>query len=125
MQFNVADDKINASTCQSQRVGGTDKNPQMATVQGVTGANAFTATRIGNNPDGSGGLVDLTTGTGSYSASVNGSGVQFSNNGGQSSSSGVYVNGTPNNTFQDAGFANVRDTLNRLMRLLNLSPILR
>jgi hypothetical protein len=50
--------------------------------------------------------VDLTTGTGSYTASVNGSGVQFSNDGGQTSSSGVYVNGTPNNTFQDAGFAN-------------------
>jgi hypothetical protein len=43
---------------------------------------------------------------GGFTASVNGSGVQFSNNGGQSSSSGVYVNGTPNNTFQDAGFAN-------------------
>ncbi len=78
----------------------------MADVQGVTGANGFTATRIGNNPDGSGGLVDLSTGTGSYTASVNGSGVQFSSDGGQSSLSGVYVNGTPNNTFQDAGFAN-------------------
>lgn len=50
--------------------------------------------------------MDLTTGTGSYTASVNGSGVQFSSDGGQTSSSGVYVNGTPNNTFQDAGFAN-------------------
>jgi hypothetical protein len=37
---------------------------------------------------------------------VNGSGVQFSNNGGQSSSTGVFVNGTPQTTFQDAGFAN-------------------
>jgi len=106
LQCTAAADGSNASTCQSQRVGGTDQNPQMATVQGVTGANGFTATRIGNNPDGSGGLVDLTTGTGSYTASVNGSGVQFSNDGGQTSSSGVYVNGTPNNTFQDAGFAN-------------------
>jgi hypothetical protein len=61
---------------------------------------------IGNNPNGSGGLSDLTTGTGGYTASANGSGVQFSNNGGQSYSSGVFVNGTPQTTFQDAGFAN-------------------
>jgi hypothetical protein len=32
--------------------------------------------------------------------------VQFSNNGGQSSSTGVFVNGTPQTTFEDAGFAN-------------------
>jgi RHS repeat-associated protein len=99
--------KDNASTCQSQRVGGTDKDPQMATVQGVTGDNGFTATKIGNqNADGTGPLVDKTTGTGTYTASANGSGVQFSNNGGQSSSTGVFVNGTPQTTFQDAGFAN-------------------
>jgi RHS repeat-associated protein len=96
--------KDNASTCQSQRVGGTDKDPQMATVQGVTKDGKFTATQIGN--DANGNLVDKTTGTGSYTASVNGGGVNFSNNGGQSSSSGVFVNGTPQTTFQDAGFAN-------------------
>jgi RHS repeat-associated protein len=98
--------KDNASTCQSQTVG-YDKNgnAQTATVQGVTNADkSFTATQIGN--DANGNLVDKTTGTGSYTASVNGSGVQFSNNGGQSSSSGVFVNGTPQTTFQDAGFAN-------------------
>jgi RHS repeat-associated protein len=97
-----------SSTCQSQTVG-YDKNgnAQTALVQGVTNADkSFTATQIGNNPDGSGGLVDKTTGTGNYTASVNGSGVQFSNNGGQTSSSGVFVNGTPQTTFQDAGFAN-------------------
>ena len=96
----------NASTCQSQTVGYDSKgNAQMATVQGVTGQNGqFTATQIGN--DANGNLVDKTTGTGSYTASVNGSGVQFSNNGGQSYSSGVFVNGTPQTTFQDAGFAN-------------------
>ena len=44
--------------------------------------------------------------TGTYTASVNGDGVQFSNNGGQTSSSGVFINGTPQTTFQDAGFAN-------------------
>jgi hypothetical protein len=76
-------------------------------VQGVTNADkSFTATLIGNqNADGTGPLVDKTTGTGTYSASVNGS-VQFSNNGGQTSSAGVFVNGTPQTTFQDAGFAN-------------------
>jgi hypothetical protein len=96
----------NASTCQSQTVGYDSKgNAQMATVQGVTGQNGqFTATQIGN--DANGNLVDKTTGTGGYTASVNGSGVQFSNNGGQSYSSGVFVNGTPQTTFQDAGFAN-------------------
>jgi RHS repeat-associated protein len=98
--------KDNASTCQSQTVG-YDKNgvAQTATVQGVTNADkSFTATQIGN--DANGNLVDKTTGTGSYTASANGSGVQFSNNGGQTSSTGVFVNGTPQNTFQDAGFAN-------------------
>ena len=84
----------NASTCQQQRVGGTDKSPQMAWVQGVTGENGFTATLIGNE---NGSLVDKTTGTGTYTASVNGSGVQFSNNGGLTSSTGVFVNGTPSN----------------------------
>ena len=98
-----------SSTCASQTVGrDKDGNAQTALVQGVTNSDkSFTATLIGNaNPDGSGGLVDKTTGTGAYTASVNGDGVQFSNNGGQSSSSGVFVNGTPQTTFQDAGFAN-------------------
>lgn len=98
--------KDNASTCQSQTVGyDANGKAQTATVQGVTNADkSFTATQIGN--DANGNLVDKTTGTGSYTASANGSGVQFSNNGGQTSSSGVFVNGTPQNTFQDAGFAN-------------------
>ena len=90
-------------------VAGNDKNgqPQWAAVQGTYAENgAFTATQIGNNPNGSGGLVDLTTDTGAYTASVNGSGVQFSNNGGQTSSAGLFDNGTPKTTFQDAGFAN-------------------
>jgi RHS repeat-associated protein len=93
----------NASTCQQQRVGGTDKNPQMAWVQGVTGKDGFKATQIGNE---NGNLVDKTTGTGNYSASVNGSGVYFSNSGGQTSSAGAFVNGTPETSFQDAGWAN-------------------
>jgi RHS repeat-associated protein len=100
--------KDNTSTCQSQTVGyDANGKAQTATVQGVTGDNGFTATKIGNqNADGTGPLVDKTTGTGTYTASANGSGVQFSNNGGQSSSTGVFVNGTPQTTFQDAGFAN-------------------
>ena len=78
-------------------------------VQGKTDEHGkFTATVIGNE---NGNLVDKTTGTGTYTASANGSGVQFSNNGGQTSSTGVFVNGTPQNTFQDAGFANWRRTL--------------
>jgi RHS repeat-associated protein len=98
----------NSSACGAAVVG-YDKNgqAQWAAVQGVNGANGFTATVIGNaNADGSGGLVDKTTGTGAYTASVNGSGVQFSNNGGQNSSSGVFINGTPQTNFQDAGWAN-------------------
>jgi RHS repeat-associated protein len=95
-----------SSTCASQTVGYDSKgNAQTALVQGVTNSDkSFTATQIGN--DANGNLVDKTTGTGSYTASVNGSGVNFSNNGGQSSSTGVFVNGTPQTTFQDAGFAN-------------------
>lgn len=105
LQCTAAKDGSNASTCQSQTVG-YDKNgnAQTATVQGVTKDGKFTATLIGN--DASGNLVDKTTGTGAYTASVNGNGVQFSNNGGQTSSTGVFVNGTPQTTFQDAGFAN-------------------
>lgn len=69
--------KVNASTCQSQTVG-YDKagNAQTATVQRVTDKNGnFTATQIVN--DANGNLVDKTTGSGSYTASVNGSGVHF------------------------------------------------
>ena len=108
LQCTAAADGSNASTCQSQRVGGTDQNPQMTTVQGVTKDGQFTATKIGNaDPnDPNSALVDKTTGTGTYTASVNGGGVQFSNNGGQTSSTGVFVNDTPKTTFQDAGFAN-------------------
>jgi RHS repeat-associated protein len=67
-----------SSSCASQTVG-FDKNgaAQTALVQGVTNSDkSFTATQIGN--DANGGLVDKTTGTGSYSANVSGSGVQFS-----------------------------------------------
>lgn len=99
----------NSSTCQQQTVG-YDKNgkAQQAWVQGVTKDGKFTATQIGNaDPnDPHSPLVDKTTGTGTYTASVNGSGVQFSNNGGQTSSTGVFVNGTDFTHFQDAGWAN-------------------
>lgn len=98
-----------SSICASQTVGYDSKgNVQTALVQGVTNSDkSFTPTLIGNaNADGSGGLVDKTTGTGSYTASVNGSGVQFSNDGGKTSSTGVFDNGTPQTKFQDAGFAN-------------------
>jgi hypothetical protein len=45
LQCTVADDKSNASTCQSQTVGYDSKgNAQTATVQGVTQNGQFTAT---------------------------------------------------------------------------------
>ena len=82
---------IATGTCQQMQVG-TDKNgnAQMAWVQGVTGDNGFTATQIGN--DANGNLVDRTTGTGTYTADITGSGVQLSNNGGVTSATGVFLN---------------------------------
>jgi RHS repeat-associated protein len=99
------------STACGLEVVGYDKHgqAQWANVQGVYDYDnrTFTATVIGNeNSDGTGPLVDKTTGTGVYTASVNGSGVQFSNAGGQYASTGVFINGTPQTTFQDAGWAN-------------------
>ena len=102
---------------------GYDKNgnAQQAWVQDQSGDNGkFTATLIGN--DANGNLVDKTTGTGAYTASVNGSGVEFSNNGGQTSSSGVFVNGTPQTTFQDAGWANGNALSGVTFTLTNSKP---
>jgi RHS repeat-associated protein len=95
--------KDNASTCQQQQVGTDAKgNKQMAWVQGTTGEDGkFTATQIGNDKDGN--LVDKTAGTGAYTATVNGDGVHFSNNGGKTTSDGVFVNGTANTTIQGGG----------------------
>jgi hypothetical protein len=90
-----------SSSCASQTVG-FDKNgaAQTALVQGVTNSDkSFTATQIGN--DANGGLVDKTTGTGSYSANVSGSGVQFSQDGGKTSVGGVFVNHDANPTSVD------------------------
>jgi RHS repeat-associated protein len=88
----VAKDGSNASTCQSQRVGGTDKDPQMATVQGTSDKNGnFTATQIGNDPNGN--LVDKTTGTGSYTGTFDGKSVTLTNSQGQQSA-GDWVQGT-------------------------------
>jgi RHS repeat-associated protein len=90
-----------SSSCASQTVG-FDKNgvAQTALVQGVTNSDkSFTATQIGN--DANGGLVDKTTGTGSYSANVSGSGVQFSQDGGKTSVGGVFVNHDANPTSGD------------------------
>jgi RHS repeat-associated protein len=88
----VAKDGSNASTCQSQRVGGTDKDPQMATVQGTTNKNGnFTATQIGN--DSNGNLVDKTTGTGAYTGTFDGKNVTLTNSQGQQST-GDWVQGT-------------------------------
>jgi hypothetical protein len=79
---------------------GPAPNAQTALVQGVTDKNNnFTATMIGN--DANGNLVDRTTGTGAYTADVTGSGVQFSNNGGQTSSMGVFVNHDANANSYD------------------------
>jgi hypothetical protein len=87
----VAKDGSNASTCQSQRVGTDNKgNAVNATVQGVTGDNGFKATQIGN--DSSGGLVDKTTGTGSYTGTFNGQTVSLTGAGG--TPSGVWLQGS-------------------------------
>ena len=102
LSCTVAKDGSNASTCQSVQVG-TDKdgNKQYATVQGVTGKDGFKATEIGD--DGNGGLIDKTTGTGAYTATVSGSGVSFSQAGGQTSSGGIFVNGTDPTHIQGSG----------------------
>jgi RHS repeat-associated protein len=86
--------KDNSSTCQSQQIG-TDNQGKavMATVQGVSGDNGFTATRVGN--DANGGLVDKTTGTGSYTASFDGKSVSLTNDKGQEAS-GAWLQGSAN-----------------------------
>lgn len=88
----------NPATCQQVTVGyDKDHNPQTAWVQGITNADkSFTATQIGN--DANGGLIDKTTGTGAYTASVGPSGVSFSQDGSTSSSMGVFVNHDANPT---------------------------
>jgi RHS repeat-associated protein len=92
----------NASTCQSQTVGyDKDGKAQTATVQGVTGKDGFKMTQVGD--DGKGGLVDKTTGTGAYSATVDGGGVHFSQDGGKTSSGGIFVNGTDPTHIQGSG----------------------
>jgi hypothetical protein len=94
--------KDNASTCQSQTVGyDKDGKAQTAYVQGVTGKDGFKMTQVGD--DGNGGLVDKTTGTGAYTASVGGTGVSFSQDGGKTSSGGVFVNGTDPTHIQGSG----------------------
>ncbi len=54
----------NGDVCQQQQVGTDSKgNAVNAWVQATSDDNGkFTATQIGNNPDGSGGLIDETTG---------------------------------------------------------------
>jgi len=84
----------------------TDGSVIQANVQLESGSSA--AIQIGS--DGQGGLMDINTGQ-AYTGSANGSGVFFSNNGGQTSSMGIFnnstnKNGDKDNTFQDAGWAN-------------------
>jgi hypothetical protein len=89
--------------CRKHTVGyDKDGKAQTALVQGVTGKDKkFTATQIGNDADGN--LVDKTTGTGSYTATVSGNGVSFSRDGGKTSSMGVFVNGTDPTHIQGSG----------------------
>jgi hypothetical protein len=91
----------NTDTCQQQRVGGTDKNPQMAWVHGVLKDGQFTATQIGNDKDGN--LIDETTGTGAYTSTIDQSGVQIARDGSTRSSSGIFVNGTDPTTIRGSG----------------------
>jgi len=86
--------KDNSSTCQSQQVGTNNQGKAvMATVEGVSGDNGFTATRVGN--DANGALVDKTTGTGSYTASFDGKSVSLTNDKGQEAS-GAWLQGSAN-----------------------------
>lgn len=81
----------------------TDGSVQWANVQLESGSSR--AIEIGS--DGQGGLIDVNTGQ-AYTGSVNGSGVFFSNDGGKTSSMGIFDNLSPKkeNIFQDAGWAN-------------------
>ena len=85
----------NGDVCQQQQVGTDSKgNAVNAWVQGASDDNGkFTATQIGNNPDGSGGLIDKTTGTGSYTGTFDGQNVTFTNAEGKQST-GDWVQGT-------------------------------
>ncbi len=93
-----------SNSCQEQTVG-YDKNgkAQKALVQGTSDKDGknFKATQIGD--DGKGGLVDKTTNTGAYTASVGENGVSFSQNGGKTSSAGVFANGTDPTHIQGSG----------------------
>ncbi len=59
----------------------------------------FQATVVGNDEQGN--LVDKTTNTGSYSASVTGGGVQFTQAGSNQSSMGTFINGTSPTVIQN------------------------
>jgi hypothetical protein len=89
----AAKDGSNASTCQGGVSGTTSTD--------ANGKSSFTATQIGN--DANGNLVDKTTGTGAYNATVNGAGVSFSQAGSNSSSMGTFVNGTSATSIQGSG----------------------
>jgi RHS repeat-associated protein len=56
---------------------------------------------VGNN-----GVDTNNPGGQTYTASANGSGLFFSNDGGKTSAMGIFVPGTDSNTFKDAGWAN-------------------
>jgi RHS repeat-associated protein len=92
-----------SQSCGTRIVGIGNEGAEMANVQleNVNGKNV--PIQVGS--DGNGGLADVRTGQ-AYTGSANGSGVFFSNDGGKTSSLGVFVNGTDHNTFSDAGFAN-------------------
>ncbi|HEV7220721.1 MAG TPA: RHS repeat-associated core domain-containing protein [Terriglobales bacterium] len=94
----------NQDSCQ-QRAVGIDEHNQVkwANVQTETVDGKSEAIQIGS--DGNGGLKDVNTGQ-AYTGSANGSGMSFSSDGGKTSSMGIFANGTPSNTFQDAGWAN-------------------
>jgi RHS repeat-associated protein len=79
-----------------------DGSVQWANVQLEAGSSQ--AVQIGS--DGQGGLEDINTHQ-AYTGSTNGSGVFFSNDGGTTSSMGIFNNLSDKpNTFQDAGWAN-------------------
>jgi hypothetical protein len=54
---------------------------------------SFTTTQIGNNPDGSGGLIDKTTGTGAYTGTFDGKSVSLTDSAGNTHT-GSWIQGT-------------------------------
>ena len=97
LDFNLTCSGKDTATCH----GGVQGTTTTITDANGNQTSKFTATQIGD--DGKGGLVDKTTNTGAYTASVGQNGVSFSQDGGKTSSAGVFANGTDPTLMQGSG----------------------